>query len=59
MESNKKIISYLKSNDFFYIITHMYPDGDALGSAFGLCLALQKLGKHAKVLNEDDIPKKF
>ena len=31
MESNKKIISYLKNNDFFYIITHMYPDGDALG----------------------------
>lgn len=59
MESNKKIVSYLKSNDFFYIITHMYPDGDALGSAFGLCLALQRLGKHAKVLNEDDIPKKF
>lgn len=59
MESNRKIISYLKNNDFFYIITHMYPDGDALGSAFGLCLALQKSGKHAKVLNDGDIPKKF
>lgn len=59
MESNKKIISYLKTNDFFYIVTHMYPDGDALGSAFALCRALQSLGKHAKVLNDNDIPKKF
>ena len=59
MEIDQKIISYLKNNDFFYIITHMYPDGDALGSAFALCRALQKLGKHCRVLNEDDIPKKF
>lgn len=37
----------------------MYPDGDALGSAFALCRALQKFGKHAKVLYENPIPEKF
>ncbi len=37
----------------------MYPDGDALGSAFALCRALQKCGKHAKVLYENPIPEKF
>ncbi len=53
------IANILKKNDYFYILTHMYPDGDALGSAFALCRALQKIGKHAKVICDNPLPEKF
>lgn len=59
MESIKKIADILKNNDFFYILTHIYPDGDTLGSAYALCQALQQLGKHAKVLTDVNCPSKF
>lgn len=59
MESLSDISNIIKNKDFFYILTHMYPDGDALGSAFALCKVLQKMDKHAKVLCNDPIPQKF
>ena len=59
MSSIKEIAQIIKNNDFFYILTHVYPDGDALGSAFALCIALQKMGKHAKVMLYSPIPEKF
>lgn len=49
----------LNENNNFYILTHKSPDGDTLGSAFALCLALQKLGKNARILCSDEIPKKY
>ena len=54
-----EISSLLCSKDNFYILTHQYPDGDTLGSGFALCMALQKMGKMAKVLCNDEIPKKY
>lgn len=54
-----EITEKLKSNDNFYILTHQYPDGDTLGSAFALCEALQKIGKKAKVLCPDIISNKY
>ena len=59
MESLSSIVKNIKDKDFFCILTHNYPDGDAVGSAVGLCLALQKIGKHAKVNFGCEIPKKF
>ncbi len=59
MESLASLSKIIKDKDFFYILTHIYPDGDAMGSAFALCRALQKMGKHSKVLCNDSIPQKF
>ncbi len=59
MNSLVEISNILKNKNFFYILTHMYPDGDALGSAFALCRILQKLGKFAKVMYSNPIPEKF
>lgn len=59
MNSLVEISNILKNKNFFYILTHMYPDGDALGSAFALCRILQKLGKYAKVIYSNPIPEKF
>lgn len=49
----------LRENDRFVIVTHVNPDGDTLGSAFGLLRALRKLGKKAKVVNEKPISADF
>ncbi len=51
--------SFLKDNDNFTILTHAHPDGDTLGSGFGLCLALRAMGKKANVINEEAVPAKF
>ncbi len=49
----------LQSNDSYLILTHAHPDGDTLGSGFGLCSALRKMGKKANVICSDEIPAKF
>lgn len=53
------IATILRDNNNFYILTHKSPDGDTLGSAGALCLALQKMEKNAKVLCSDEIPEKY
>jgi bifunctional oligoribonuclease and PAP phosphatase NrnA len=39
------------------IVTHVFPDGDALGSLLGLGLALRAQGKQVDLAVDDDIPK--
>lgn len=33
-----------------YVVGHINPDGDSIGSAFAMCLGLESLGKNAKVV---------
>lgn len=49
----------LYSHDNIEILTHRYPDGDTIGSAYALCLALQSIGKNARVLTAGTVSKKF
>lgn len=53
-----EVARFLKSHNNFEIVTHAYPDGDTLGSGFALCLALQQMGKNARVITTN-IPSKF
>lgn len=48
--------AFLRQKDNFCILTHLDPDGDALGSAAGLCLGLRALGKTAFVLENPQTP---
>jgi len=41
------------------IATHIRPDGDALGSAFGLRRILSLAGKHAAVVALDPVPERY
>ena len=43
LKEAKKVVTIL-------ILTHENPDGDAIGSSLGLCLALQNMGKTVEVL---------
>ena len=49
----------LKENKSTLIICHTRPDGDAIGSAFGLKVILNRLGIEAYCLCEDEVPKRL
>lgn len=53
-----EVANYLEAHDNYDILTHAYPDGDTLGSAYALCMALQQIGKNARVITTN-IPSKF
>ncbi len=50
---------FLRENDCFLILMHGSPDGDTLGCGYALCGALQQIGKKARAVCPDPIPKKF
>ncbi len=50
---------FLKENDNFIILTHVYPDGDTLGSAYALCGILQQMGKNAVVKINGELGSEF
>jgi bifunctional oligoribonuclease and PAP phosphatase NrnA len=49
----------LRSARTFGVLTHVRPDGDAIGSQLAMVLALQKLGKNVVAWNEDGLPESF
>ncbi|MEO5359006.1 MAG: bifunctional oligoribonuclease/PAP phosphatase NrnA [Nitrospirota bacterium] len=59
MNPPETLLSHIKENDKFYIVPHIFPDGDALGSALALESALCTLGKKAIVFSRDPVPDMF
>ncbi len=57
-EMIKQAAAFLRERDNFDILTHDFPDGDTLGSGFALCIALQSIGKKARVITTG-VPKDF
>lgn len=55
----KECAALLQQHDNILILTHAHPDGDTLGSGFALLRALLKLGKKARVINDDEMPHKY
>lgn len=53
------IINHLEKSEKILILTHEHPDGDALGSMLGFCIALRKYGKSVECFCTDNIPKVF
>lgn len=49
-------LSSLLSNQSFCLVTHVRPDGDAIGSQLAFGLFLDKLGKEVHMINSDPIP---
>ena len=41
------------------VLTHVGPDGDAIGSLTAMGLMLQKMGKFATLVSDDGVPKRF
>lgn len=57
--SFEEIGAVLRSQETFAILSHVRPDGDALGSQLGLGLSLAKMGKTVMVRNEDGLLEKY
>lgn len=49
----------LREQQRFAILSHVRPDGDALGSQLALALSLRELGKTVRVWNEDGMLEKY
>lgn len=53
------LIDFLKREDGFLIISHLNPDGDTLGAAAALALALENMGKRTFLLCRDAVPEQY
>jgi phosphoesterase RecJ-like protein len=54
-----EIARILSTEDRFLVVTHINPDGDALGSLLGTALALTEMGKRSCPLSADRIPEMY
>lgn len=51
-----EIAEILKREDRFLVVSHINPDGDAIGSLLGMYLALKEMGKEVRALSADPLP---
>lgn len=51
-----RLLHHLRSGHRFIVSSHQRPDGDAIGSAVGMALALRELGKAAEVVMDAPPP---
>ncbi len=62
MKSNNtlaEIADALRGHESFVVMSHMRPDGDALGCSLAMALCLRQLGKNVTVWNEDGMLEKY
>ncbi|WP_103105991.1 DHH family phosphoesterase [Brevibacillus reuszeri] len=63
MNPNRQFVreaaQFMREHDRFLVLSHINPDGDATGSALGVVLMLEQLGKEYVVVNEGETPIKF
>lgn len=52
----RSVVEVMKAHQTFSVSTHVSPEGDALGSAIALALALRAAGKEAEVVIKDRVP---
>jgi phosphoesterase RecJ-like protein len=53
------VIEYIKNSEIVGITFHTSPDGDSLGSALGLLIALKRLNKKAYIISKEKLPETF
>lgn len=54
--SYQEIGEIFARHESFVILSHVRPDGDAIGSQLALAFALEAAGKKVRVINEDGLP---
>ncbi len=55
----EEIAAVLKANESFVVMSHVRPDGDALGCILAMALSLEQLGKRVRVWNQDGMLAKY
>ncbi|WP_040393601.1 DHH family phosphoesterase [Effusibacillus pohliae] len=59
MRMMQEAADFLRRHDDFLLLTHVQPDGDALGSTLGFAHLLHMLGKRFTVAVEEPVPDRF
>ncbi len=59
MSDRDKIIEIIRKEEKFYLISHMLPDGDSIGSLLGMGMALTLAGKKIKMYTPGQMPRKY
>jgi phosphoesterase RecJ-like protein len=54
-----ELIQFIAREKKFFVATHINPEGDALGSALALAMALESMGKEAVVYDRDPVPESY
>jgi phosphoesterase RecJ-like protein len=52
----ERIGAVIRENQSFVLMSHVRPDGDAIGSQLALGFALMAMGKEVHLINEDGLP---
>ena len=52
----KRFSNMINSHNSFLVTSHIRPDCDALGSALGMALVLESLGKQVRIVTGDPVP---
>lgn len=55
----REIGNAIRDHGRFLILSHLRPDGDALGCEIAMGLCLRQLGKDVRVWNEDGVPENY
>lgn len=58
-EVESHVANVIRTHKRFLIVSHMNPDGDALGSSLGLAFLLESLGKDVFVYNQGPVPAQY
>ncbi|HEX2979950.1 MAG TPA: bifunctional oligoribonuclease/PAP phosphatase NrnA [Anaerolineaceae bacterium] len=58
-EVQRAIRNRIEAAQTVLVVSHIRPDGDAIGSLLGLGLALQQAGKSVQMVLSDGVPKSF
>lgn len=56
MKIEERIALAVKEGSKFLVVSHVNPDGDAIGSSIGLSLVLESLGKKVFTYNQSPVP---
>jgi phosphoesterase RecJ-like protein len=56
MNTFEEIIAVINQHKRFIILSHIRPDGDAIGSTIALGSTLEAMGKEVTYINEDGVP---
>ncbi|MDP8221894.1 MAG: bifunctional oligoribonuclease/PAP phosphatase NrnA [Candidatus Lernaella stagnicola] len=56
INQRNELLAMIRDGESFFVTCHENPDGDAVGAALALALALRSQGKQAVVYNVDEMP---
>lgn len=59
MPELKQIAELLTRGNSFYLLSHMLPDGDSIGSLLALGEALKRLGKKVRMVIPGEVPRRY